>query len=93
MCSQCSLCTDSGAWESQAKLRDLLSSVSQASSKNAFFISLTVDPSREAEPLGEEAVEAVEVDLGTKIELRINTTAVRATRLYAAAVPRCTGSS
>ena len=35
------------------------------------------DPSREAEPLGEEAVEAVEVDLGTKIKLRINTTVVR----------------
>jgi len=31
-----------------------------------------LDPSREAEPLGEEAVEAVEVDLGTKIKLRIN---------------------
>ena len=36
-----------------------------------------LDPSREAEPLGEEAVEAVEVDLGTKIELRINTIIVR----------------
>ena len=41
------------------------------------YITYCLDPSREAEPLGEEAVEAVEVDLGTKIELRINATAVR----------------